>query len=73
MRKPISPLRRMRRTRTLNQTQLAKLVGITQESLSKMERGLITPRPDVQNHLAAILGSTPAELFPQPDADTVTV
>jgi transcriptional regulator with XRE-family HTH domain len=62
--KPSSPLRNTRRTRTLSQEELARLAGITQESLSKAERGIIQLRPDVQARLAAILGVSRDELFP---------
>jgi transcriptional regulator with XRE-family HTH domain len=58
-----SPLRNMRRTRTLSQEELARLADITQESLSKAERGIIRLRPDVQARIAAILGVPRAELF----------
>lgn len=60
---PKTPLFNLRRARTLNQEQLAALVGISQQSLSKMERGLIMPRPDVQERLAAVLGTSAADLF----------
>lgn len=54
----------MRRTRTLSQEELARLANITQESLSKAERGVIRLRPDIQERIAAILGTPRAELFP---------
>ena len=54
----------MRRTRTLSQEALAHLVGISQESLSKAERGVMALRPDVQARLAAILGVPPEDIFP---------
>lgn len=58
----------MRRTRTMSQEDLARLVGVTQESISKAERGVIRLTPDVQARIAAILGSTRAELFPESEA-----
>lgn len=58
----------MRRTRTLSQEELARLAGITQESLSKAERGLIQLRPDVRARLAAILGVPSDDLFPTNEA-----
>jgi transcriptional regulator with XRE-family HTH domain len=62
------PLRNLRRVRTLNQEQLADIVGITQQSLSKIEKGLLVPSVDVQERLAAILGASRAELgFPVAD------
>ena len=62
MRKPTTPLRNLRRARTLNQTDLARLVGVSQQTLSKMERGLLTPSPDLRARLAAILGVAAHEL-----------
>lgn len=59
-----SPLKNMRRTRTLSQEELARLAGITQESLSKAERGILGLRLDVQARIAAILGASRDELFP---------
>lgn len=65
--KTSTPLRTLRRTRTLNQEELARLAGISQQTLSKFERGLLVPRFDVQALIAAILGSTPEALFPKTD------
>lgn len=66
MRKTVaSPLENMRRSRTLNQQQLAALVGISQQSLSKIERGRLHPSKDVQARLAAILGVSVSDLFSQ--------
>ena len=62
--KTFSPLRNTRRQRTLSQEDLARLAGITQESLSKAERGIIQLRPDVQALIATILGASREELFP---------
>lgn len=62
-RQAVSALRNVRRTRTINQEELARLVGITQESLSKAERGLLRLRPDVQARIAAILGVGVDQLF----------
>lgn len=58
-----SKLRNIRRTRTITQTELADLVGVTQETISKAERGLLQLRPDLQARIAAILGTSPHELF----------
>lgn len=65
-RKPDSPLRNVRRARTMNQEQLAALVGVTQETISKAERGILRPSPDVQQRIAAVLGVSRHELFPDP-------
>ncbi len=50
--------------RTIPQEDLARLAGITQESLSKAERGILRLSPDVQALIATILGSSREELFP---------
>lgn len=65
---PNSPLRNIRRTRTISQADLAKLVGITQETISKAERGILRPSPDVQARIAAILGASREDLFPAREA-----
>ena len=64
MLKTDSSLRNIRRTRTITQSELAALAGVTQETISKAERGLLQLRPDVQARVAAILGVTRQELFP---------
>jgi putative transcriptional regulator len=66
MRKPLR-LRNLRRARTLNQHDLARLVGISQQSLSKIEKGILAPSVDVQARIAAILGVSRADLFPTSD------
>lgn len=48
----------------MNQEDLARLVGISQESLSKAERGILRLSPDVQARIAAILGVSRQEIFP---------
>jgi transcriptional regulator with XRE-family HTH domain len=57
--------------RTINQSDLARLAGVTQETISKAERGLLRLSPDVQARLAVILGVSIAELFPPPDRQAV--
>lgn len=68
--KPDSPLRNLRKTRTIGQVELARVVGISQQTLSQFERGLLVPRFDVQARIAAILGSTPEALFPRTDGQS---
>lgn len=60
----------MRRARTLNQSQLARLVGVTQETISKAERGKLQLSADIQTRIAAILGASRDELFPPPAPST---
>jgi len=52
----------------MSQEDLSRLAGITQETLSKAERGLIRLRPDLQERIAAILGTPRAQLFPESEA-----
>jgi Predicted transcriptional regulator with C-terminal CBS domains len=63
-RKTDSPLRNLRRSRTISQEDLARMAGITQESLSKAERGILRLSPDVQELIATILGGSRDALFP---------
>lgn len=65
---PDSPLKNIRETRTLRQHQLASLARVSQQTISKAERGLLIPRVDVQDRLAAILGVTRHDLFPTEQA-----
>ena len=55
------PLRNLRRSRTINQEDFSRLVGISQQTLSKIERGIFTPSTDVQALIATILGVSRAE------------
>ncbi len=55
----------------MNQEQLARLVGITQASLSKAERGVLVLSIDVQSRLATALGVSLAELFPSTAREAV--
>jgi transcriptional regulator with XRE-family HTH domain len=50
--------------RTISQEDLARMAGITQESLSKAERGILRLSIDVQALIATILGVSRAEIFP---------
>lgn len=59
-----TPLRNLRRSRTLNQAELAGLLGVSQQTLSKFERGLLIPSRDMQELAATILGVSRQELFP---------
>lgn len=58
-------MRNVRRARTLNQEQLARILGVSQQTLSKYEKGILVPDVDVQAQLAAILGVSQDELFPK--------
>lgn len=67
MRKSL-PLRNLRRSRTINQDDFARLVGISQQSLSKIERGILRPSADVQALIATVLGVPRDEVFPVDEA-----
>lgn len=48
----------------MNQSDLARLVGVSQETISKAERGNLNLSADVQARIAAVLGSSRHDLFP---------
>lgn len=52
----------------LSQRQFAAAVGTTQQHLSLIERGAVSPGDDLRVRLAAALGCSVAELFPYPEA-----
>jgi transcriptional regulator with XRE-family HTH domain len=63
-----SPLMTLRKARTFSQEQFAKLIGVSQQTLSKYEHGKLTPTPDMQARIAALLGVGRHEVFPvEPD------
>jgi transcriptional regulator with XRE-family HTH domain len=58
-----TPLRNLRRARTLTQTDMARLLNISQQTYSKYESGRLRPSADVQARIAALLGASRSELF----------
>jgi transcriptional regulator with XRE-family HTH domain len=60
-------LRRTRRHANLTQVELAALLGVSQQRISAWESGLAAPRDEHRVHLARILHTTVAQLFPYPD------
>lgn len=66
MKRVSTPLRNLRRARTINQANLASILHVSQQTLSKYERGVLTPSADMQELIAAVLGGSRAELFPEP-------
>ncbi len=68
MAKKESALRNLRRVRTLNQEQMARLLDVSQQTYSKYESGVIVPPGDRQAQIAAILGTSVETLWPQPKA-----
>lgn len=60
-----SSLRALRSRAGLTQVQVAALSGLSQGQISRLERDLGTSiRPDTITRLAAVLGVSPAQLFP---------
>ncbi len=57
---------RRRKLKGLTQEQLAELLDINQESLSRMENGTITPRLSRIKDFAAALGCAEADFFRSP-------
>jgi transcriptional regulator with XRE-family HTH domain len=66
--KNASPLANIRRARTLSQADLANLSKLSQQTISKAERGLLPLSKDVQELIATILGVSRQEAFPEPTA-----
>lgn len=64
--KTATPLRNTRVSRTLNQEQMARLVGVSQQTYSKYESGTLVPSRDMQARIAAILGVSVETLWPTP-------
>jgi len=58
----------MRRARTMTQTDLAHVVGVTQETISKAERGRLQLSRDVQARIATVLGTSVDDLFQEAEA-----
>jgi len=64
MRRERTALENVRRARTLNQEQVASVLGITRAHYSKIERGRIAATPAIRMRLSALLGAPANELFP---------
>lgn len=52
----------------MNQEQLAALAGVTQETISKAERGIVPLSRDVQERIAVVLGVSRQDIFPESQA-----
>jgi transcriptional regulator with XRE-family HTH domain len=61
----VSPLRRLRRARTLKQGDMARLLECSHALYCHYESGKMTPPFAMREHIAAILGSSSAELWPE--------
>lgn len=60
---PMKNMKRIRIDRKLNQTQLADMVGTTQPTISKIEKGDMNVTLGLIEACAKALGVTPVELF----------
>jgi transcriptional regulator with XRE-family HTH domain len=62
---------RARLERGLSQHELALASGVTQQTISKVERGTVCPHDRLKLRLAVALGRSPETLFPWPPVDLV--
>lgn len=69
----LTPLANLRRARTLSQADVSRVLGISQQHLSKIERGLLHPSADIRARLSAILGVSERDLWSQPEHETAGV
>jgi len=53
----------------MSQATLAERCGVTQQTISKIERGLMVPLDPLKLRLALELDVSPAMLFPWPPAE----
>jgi transcriptional regulator with XRE-family HTH domain len=54
-------IKSLREARGMSQADLARKVGITQESISRYESGASTPRPRILSRISLIIGLVIAE------------
>ena len=59
-----SPLSNLRRSRTLTQTDMARLLDVSQQTYAKYESGRLQPSRDMQDLIAVKLGVSRLEAFP---------
>lgn len=59
----VTRLRLERVSRGLRQEELARLLGVSQGSVSLWERGIAVPRPEVAERLGALFGEPPIRLL----------
>lgn len=52
----------------MSQADLARLVGVSQQTIAKAERGKLRLRFDIQERIAAVLGSSRDAIFPAEEA-----
>ena len=56
-------IRKIRRDRDITQKQLGELVGVTQQAVTKWEKGLAAPRVSMLPKIAAALDCSVGELL----------
>lgn len=52
----------------ITQVQLARIAGVTQQAISRLERGEVAPRIRTMRAVAGALGTTVEALFPMSSA-----
>jgi transcriptional regulator with XRE-family HTH domain len=70
---PNAILRAVRRSRTLKQADMARLLGVSQAVYSYYESGFRTPPYEAKVRIAAILGATIETLWPSEASSETTV
>ena len=66
-------IRAWRKHRGLNQEQLAKRVGVSQETISRLERGTIAYTQPTLEAVADVLRCKPADLITRDPSDPATI
>ena len=59
----VEKLRRLREDRVLSQRELARLAGLAQGTVWRLENGFLEARPSTIRKLAEALGTEPRELI----------
>ena len=60
-----TPLRTVRQTRSLTQSQMAGVLSVSQQTYSKYESGVLAPDGATRVRIAAILGVAVGTLWPR--------
>jgi len=60
-----TPLRKLRRVRTITQGQMAALLKVSQQTYSKYESGVIRPDVATRERIAKVLGVGVEDLWPR--------
>jgi transcriptional regulator with XRE-family HTH domain len=66
-------LRQARQRQGLSISQLAEMTGLRRESISRFEHGQEEPQPYALRRLAAVLETSPAELYGASPAEEAVV